>query len=45
MTPETLMAAVNELFDNREQYIHNMENSEQSDSIGKIMELIVQNSK
>ena len=45
MTPETLMAAVNELFDNREQYIHNMENSEQSDSIGKIMELIIQNSK
>ena len=40
MTPASLLTAVNELYTNRNKYIQNMENSEQSDAIGKIMELI-----
>ncbi len=40
MTPASLLSAVNELYKNRNKYIQNMENSEQSDAIGKIMELI-----
>lgn len=40
MTPASLLSAVNDLYANRNKYIQNMENSEQSDAIGKIMELI-----
>ena len=40
ITPASLLTAVNELYTNRNKYIQNMENSEQSDAIGKIMELI-----
>ncbi|MDO5403063.1 MAG: undecaprenyldiphospho-muramoylpentapeptide beta-N-acetylglucosaminyltransferase [Eubacteriales bacterium] len=44
MTPETLLAAVNELYTNRSKYIEAMSRSEQSDSINKIMDLIKENS-
>ena len=45
MNPASLLKAINQLYDNRYNYISNMEMSEQSDSIGTIMELIKECSK
>lgn len=40
LTPETLLKAVNDLYENRYNFINNMAMSEQSDAITKIMDLI-----
>ena len=45
ITPETLLAAVRDLYQKRMTYVNNMALSEQNDAIGKIMELITANSK
>ena len=45
LTAETLLAAVNEVFDNRASYINAMEESGQMDSIGTILDLINKESK
>ena len=45
ITPETLLAAVRDLYQKRMTYVNNMALSEQNDAIGKIMELITTNSK
>lgn len=44
ITPETLLAAVRDLYQKRMTYVNNMALSEQNDAIGKIMELITANS-
>lgn len=45
LTPETLLTAVNDLYQNRNAYIEAMSSSPQSNAIDTIMELIVQYSK
>ncbi len=45
ITPEKLLAAVNDLYKNRQSYIDAMEASPQSDAINKIMSLIQEYSK
>lgn len=45
ITPDTLLAAVQELWDNRENYIQAMEASTQNDAIATIIELIKENTK
>ncbi len=45
VTSETLLTAVNELYDNKEKYIGAMESSHQGESIQMIIELIKENSK
>lgn len=42
---ESLLAAVKELFDKKDEYVANMEKSEQQDSIKRIMELIEENKR
>ncbi len=43
LSPESLMASVLELYENRAVYINNMEKSPQNDAISKIMDLICSN--
>ena len=40
MTPDTLVSAIKEAYNNREKYIESMSKSQQSDAITKITELI-----
>jgi len=45
ITPETLLDAVNELYNNRDKYFYAMESSQQGDSINLIMNLIKEYTK
>ena len=45
LTSESLMNAINELYNNRHTYIEKMSQSPQGDAISKIIKLIVENSK
>ena len=45
ITPEKLLCAVNELYNNRETYIRTMEKSPQSNAVETIIELIKKTSK
>jgi UDP-N-acetylglucosamine--N-acetylmuramyl-(pentapeptide) pyrophosphoryl-undecaprenol N-acetylglucosamine transferase len=45
MTPESLLKAIHDLYENRYNYISNMQLSEQTDAVTKIMELIKLQSK
>lgn len=45
LTSESLMNAINELYNNRHAYIEKMSKSPQGDAISKIIKLIVENSK
>ena len=40
LTSETLYKAVNDLYQNRETYIQAMKNSNQSNAVGKVVQLI-----
>ena len=45
MTPETLLAAIKDLYEKRHEYINNMEKSEQNNAIERVMEVITSVSK
>lgn len=45
MTPESLLSAIQELYENRFEYINNMAISQQGDAINKIMDLITEITK
>ena len=45
MTPETLLAAIKDVYEKRHEYINNMEKSEQNNAIERVMEVITSVSK